>query len=232
MRLPLAWHRVRRQHALLRRAGAQRLFLLPRPLPHRLSTADATDATAVKFYKRDPDRALAGMSELNPGQRGIYNSIIDLLYARDGIVPCITVDDDYRIAKNISVAAQTWRTYKRQLMALGKIRITTDGRLDANGVTECRNSAETHSETQRKRVSIRWQNYKLRKQFNDRAIRASNTIDRDSKSSEIPSPIEHAKPLAVDNGDNSIGAESETTTKCAATSEELKANIQRKWLGR
>jgi hypothetical protein len=36
----------------------------------------------------------------------------------------------------------------------------------------------------------------------------------------------------VDNGENSIGAETETTIKCAATSEELKANIQRKWLGR
>ena len=184
----------------------------------------------MKFYKRDPDRALAGMSELNPGQRGIYNSIIDLLYARDGIVPCITVDDDYRIAKNISVAAQTWRTYKRQLMALGKIRITTDGRLDANGVTECRNSAETHSETQRKRVSIRWQNYKLRKQFNDRAIRASNTIDRDSKSSEIPSPIEHAKPLAVDNEESFGTPRPHSTTKSIATSE-LKASLHAKgWI--
>src|SRR5262252_1454214 len=111
----------------------------------------------MKFYKRDPDRALAGMSELNPGQRGIYNSVIDLLYARDGVVPCLTDSDDRAIARNISVAPQTWRTYKKQLLAIGKIRITTDGRLDANGVTERRNEAETHSDTQRKRVNIRWQ---------------------------------------------------------------------------
>ena len=186
----------------------------------------------MKFYKRDPDRALAGMSELNPGQRGIYNSIIDLLYARDGMVPCMNDADDCRIAKNISVNARTWRSYKNQLLALGKIRINNDGLLDANGVAERRFEAQTTSVSQAKRVSIRWQNYKLRKQFNDRAIRAGNTIDSNSKNSEIPSPIEHAKPLAVDNGDNTIGTDRDTTSNCAATSAELKASIQRKWLGR
>jgi hypothetical protein len=35
----------------------------------------------------------------------------------------------------------------------------------------------------------------------------------------------------VDNGENSIGAETETTTKGIAT-DELKTIIQRKWLGR
>src|SRR6516225_4925500 len=108
----------------------------------------------MKFYKRDPDRALAGMSELNPGQRGIYNSIIDLLYARDGMVPCVSAADDYHIAKNISVNARTWRTFKKQLMALGKIRVTNDGLLDANGVAERRFDAQTTSVSQAKRVSI------------------------------------------------------------------------------
>ena len=184
----------------------------------------------MKFYKRDPDRALAGMSELNPGQRGIYNSIIDLLYARDGMVPCVSAADDYHIAKNISVNARTWRTFKKQLMALGKIRVTNDGLLDANGVAERRFDAQTTSVSQAKRVSIRWQNYKLRKQFNDRAIRPGNTIDSNSKNSELSSPKEHAKPLAVDNGDNANGDERETTSKSIATSE-LATIIKHKWLG-
>ena len=40
----------------------------------------------MRFYKRDPDRALAGMIELNMKQRGAYNSLLDLLYSRDGSI--------------------------------------------------------------------------------------------------------------------------------------------------
>ena len=186
----------------------------------------------MKFYKRDPDRALAGMSGLNLAQRGAYNSILDLLYSRDGLVMCLSAADDQRIAKNISVDVRTWRAAKRQLLAAGKIRITTDGRLTANGVDAGLIDAQSRSETARKRVSIRWENHRLRNELNGGPIRQGNTIKSKSKNSEIPSPLEHAKPLAVDNGENVNGEDHETTSKGIPTSEELKANIQRKWLGR
>jgi hypothetical protein len=185
----------------------------------------------MKFYKRDPDRALAGMSGLTPAQRGIYNSVIDLIYSRDGIVPCITDADDRRIAKNISVAPQTWRRFKTQLRAIGKIRITNQGLLTANGVEDCMKDASKLSDSQRLRATNRWANYRLRKQFNTEVVPHGNAINSKSKNSEIPSPLEHAKPLAVDNGENSIGAERETTTKSIAT-DELSSLIKSKWLGR
>src|SRR6516165_12585167 len=106
----------------------------------------------MKFYKRDPDRALAGMSGLNLAQRGAYNSILDLLYSRDGLVMCLSAADDQHIAKNISVDVRTWRAAKRQLLAAGKIRITTDGRLTAKGVDAGLIDAQSRSETARKRV--------------------------------------------------------------------------------
>ena len=184
----------------------------------------------MKFYKRDPDRALAGMSGLNLAQRGAYNSILDLLYSRDGLVMCLSAADDQRIAKNISVDVRTWRAAKRQLLAAGKIRITTDGRLTANGVDAGLIDAQSRSETARKRVSIRWENHRLRNEFNSGPIRQGNTIKSKSKISEIPSPLEHAKPLAVDNEESFGTPRPHSTTKSIATSE-LKAALHAKgWI--
>jgi hypothetical protein len=185
----------------------------------------------MKFYKRDPNRALAGMAALTSAQRGIYNSIIDLLYARDGLLPCASDDDDRRIAKYITIDIREWRRIKRQLMQLDKIRVTNDGLLDANGVAIELRSATDRSEIARKSATHRWDLFRLSKKFNAPAMRQRNATQIQSKSSEIPSPIEHAKPLAVDNGDNSIGAEPETTTKSIAT-DELATLVKSKWLGR
>ena len=185
----------------------------------------------MKFYKRDPHTALEGMSELTLEQVGAYNLLIDLLYARDGLVP----DDDKLVARLLHRDPRTWRTMKRDLMAAGKIQVTASGLLTANGVDHTRSQANLKSEITARSARHRWEIYRLSKQFNGRPMQTQcvgNTTKTKTKNSELPSPKEHAKPLAVDNGDNSIGAETKTTTKCAATSEELKAKIQRKWLGR
>ena len=185
----------------------------------------------MKFYSRFPDNFMSGTAELTLEQIGAYTLLIDLLYSRDGIVP----DNDVAVAHMIHRDPRTWRAMKKQLMAAGKVRITNEGLLTANGVDAGLSRANLRSEIARKAVTQRWDRFRLARKNNDPAIRTQYeryTTKTKTKSSEIPSPKEHAKPLAVDNGDNSIGAETETTTKCAATSEELKANIQRKWLGR
>jgi hypothetical protein len=42
----------------------------------------------MKWYKRDPDAAIAGMSELTMEECGVYTIvIIDYLYSRDGDLP-------------------------------------------------------------------------------------------------------------------------------------------------
>ena len=186
----------------------------------------------MKFYKRDPNRALAGMAALTSAQRGIYNSIIDLLYARDGLLPCANDQDDRRIAKYITIDIREWRRMKRQLMQLDKIRVTNDGLLDANGVAIELRSATDRSEIARKSATHRWDLFRLSKKFNVPVMRERNATQIQSKNSEIPLPIEHAKSLAVDNGENVNGDDRETTSKGIPTSEELKASIQRKWLGR
>ena len=185
----------------------------------------------MKFYSRFPDNFMSGTAELTLEQIGAYTLLIDLLYSRDGIVP----DNDVAVAHMIHRDPRTWRAMKKQLMAAGKVRITNEGLLTANGVDAGLSRANLRSEIARKAVTQRWDRFRLARKNNDPAIRTQYeryTTKTKTKSSEIPSPIEHAKPLAVDNGDNDDGEDRETTSKCLATTSELKANIQRKWLGR
>jgi Protein of unknown function (DUF1376) len=57
----------------------------------------------MHWYKRDPDAALAGMAELNFEQRGAYNSILDILYSRDGDLP----DNDCVVARSAGTSGHT-----------------------------------------------------------------------------------------------------------------------------
>lgn len=106
----------------------------------------------MKFYKRDPDRALAGMTELTLEERGAYNTIIDALYSRDGILP----DDDEVLRRLMGCHGSKWKAIKSRLIAHGKVWIE-DGYLKAKGVDSVLQEAENFSETQRKRVGKRWE---------------------------------------------------------------------------
>jgi uncharacterized protein YdaU (DUF1376 family) len=180
----------------------------------------------MKWYYHEPDAALNGMAELNLEQRGAYYSILDLLYARDGIVP----DDDLVVARMIRVHWRSWRALKKQLMAAGKIRVTTDGLLTANRVSDTLKNASRLSQDQRRRVSKRWQEYKNANEIKNSAptIRG-NTSKTIINNSEISTSVEKAKPLVVNDVENVADATIVSTAKSTGT-DELKALIKRKWL--
>jgi uncharacterized protein YdaU (DUF1376 family) len=131
----------------------------------------------MKFYPRDPDAFFAGVSGMTFEQIGIYTLIIDLLYSRDGLVP----DDDAAMIATLHADPRVWRRVKAELIALGKIRTTTDGMLDANGVANRRLLAEVRSTSARHAVNVRWTNYRKAKEINTAAIQGRNT----SKSKSI-----------------------------------------------
>ena len=172
----------------------------------------------MKFYKRDPHTALEGMSELTLEQVGAYNLLIDLLYARDGLVP----DDDKLVARLLHRDPRTWRTMKRDLMAAGKIQVTASGLLTANGVDHTRSQANLKSEITARSARHRWEIYRLSKQFNGRPMQTQcvgNATKTKTKNSEIPSPLEHAKPPDVDEVDKLFRPSPETTSKSIASGE-------------
>jgi uncharacterized protein YdaU (DUF1376 family) len=142
----------------------------------------------MKFYKRDPDAALGGMAELNFEQRGAYCSLIDLLYARDGIVP----DNDVFVCRIFHCSVRTWRRLKIDLIAAGKIWVDEAGLLNANRVAETILSANETSIKQTKRVNQRWQKYRNTLDFNGGTVHTRNTtntqINKKENSELAPSP--------------------------------------------
>ena len=106
----------------------------------------------MKFYKRDPDAALSGMAELTLQERGAYNTIIDLLYARDGDLR----DDDDMMRRVLGCHGNEWKAVKSRLIDRGKIWIE-DGFWKAKRVDDVLNEAAAFSETQRKRAGKRWE---------------------------------------------------------------------------
>src|SRR4051812_37288464 len=73
----------------------------------------------IKWYKRDPEAALTGMMSLTLEERGAYNTVLDLIYARDGRLP----DDDRFLAGWMRCDIRVWRRLKSRLIQLDKIRI-------------------------------------------------------------------------------------------------------------
>lgn len=144
----------------------------------------------MKFYKRDPDRALAGTAELTLKQRGAYNSLLDLLYSRDGEVP----DDDRRVAKMISCHWREWATIKPELIAAGKIWVE-GGFLQAKRVQETIKEAADFAQDQSKRAAKGWQKRKKVNNINNRVVPNGNAltaiatpIDTEAKASSGKEP--------------------------------------------
>lgn len=74
---------------------------------------------ALKYYKRDPDKALSGMMRLSLEERGAYNTVLDLIYSNDNRL----ADDDRFICGWLRCDLRVWRRIKHSLIAHEKIYI-------------------------------------------------------------------------------------------------------------
>ena len=106
----------------------------------------------IYWYKRDPNAALTGMRGLSHDAKSAYNTIIDLLYSRDGDLP----DDEHFLCVQIECRPQWWRRVRAELIAAGKIWVLPDGRLMANRVETVLKEAQNFSETQSKLARKGW----------------------------------------------------------------------------
>jgi len=175
----------------------------------------------MKFYPHYPDAWLAGTTELSFEQCGAYIKLINLLYSRDGMVP----DQDAVVARMLQCDPRLWRRLKNELMAAGKVRVTTDGRLTANGVDQTRLLAQVRSTSARHQANVRWENYRKAKQNNDPLMQGCNTsiINKDIYSST--SVEAEGVPAAVDKVAEQTTEKAESQLKAST---ELEALIRRK----
>lgn len=82
--------------------------------------------TSMTWYKRNPDKALTGMMELTLEERGAFNTILDLIYAKGGKL----LDNNEFICSWLSCDIRVWRRIKKRLIDLEKIY--TDGEFIRN----------------------------------------------------------------------------------------------------
>jgi len=85
----------------------------------------------LKWYKRDPNKALVGMRRLTLEECGAYNLILDLIYAHDGQL----ADDDQFLTGWIGGDIRIWRRLKARLIELQKIEVK-DGFITNSRATE------------------------------------------------------------------------------------------------
>ncbi len=84
----------------------------------------------VKFYSSD---WLAGTSGLSAAERGVYITLIALIYEYDGPVPL----DHQRLARRCGLPAGTFKRVLAALIAEGKIYSTDDGLCNKRAFSEC-----------------------------------------------------------------------------------------------
>src|SRR5262245_25941932 len=73
----------------------------------------------LRWYKRDPRAALAGMMELTLEERGAYNTVLDLIYTHDGAIE----DNNALISSWLRVDARVWKRLRQRLLDTKKIYI-------------------------------------------------------------------------------------------------------------
>jgi uncharacterized protein YdaU (DUF1376 family) len=71
----------------------------------------------LQHYRREIRAALTGMRGLSPEERGIYTTVLDLIYDHDGAVD----DDEGFITYWCECDASAWQRVRRRLLALGKL---------------------------------------------------------------------------------------------------------------
>lgn len=141
----------------------------------------------MKWYARDPHRAIEGMTELTLAEVGAYNLLLDHAYARDGDLP----DDDATILRMLRCHGNTWNAIKRKLIAKEKIRVL-GGKIVPNGVENTMKTARNFAENQSKRAAKRWQKSETDNENNEADMPLAGMPIQ-------PQPQPHKKGLSKDN---------------------------------
>jgi uncharacterized protein YdaU (DUF1376 family) len=112
----------------------------------------STEDEMIYWYKRDPNAWRAGVCQLKPEERGIYDTVIDVLYSYDGVLPP-DVDDKWW-ARECNCDPRTWRAVRDRLIAKGKLFYKDDGALMAKRVERELGHARAFSEVQSRRARV------------------------------------------------------------------------------
>ena len=77
------------------------------------------------FHQRYHDDWLSGCRNLTLEERGVYNTLVDLMYSGSNTI----IDDDRRLAAEMGISARKYRSVRDSLLRKGKIYYYSEGRL-------------------------------------------------------------------------------------------------------
>lgn len=96
--------------------------------------------SARPFHKRYHSDALAGFMSLTLEERGAFQTVLDLIYDRQGPI----LDNERLLAGYMGVSIRKWRSLRAILLEKGKIYLTEDGLLyNSRAEKEIENDAKT-----------------------------------------------------------------------------------------
>lgn len=96
--------------------------------------------SARPYHKRYHSDALAGFMALTLEERGAYQTLLDLMYDRQGPL----IDNERLLAGYMGASIRKWRSLRDALISKGKIHLTEDGLIsNARFEKEIENDAKT-----------------------------------------------------------------------------------------
>ncbi len=73
----------------------------------------------LKWYPRDPARALAGMMKMTLAEAGAYSKVLDLIYLREGKL----LDDPTEICRWLNCKPSVWKRIRSRLIDMEKLYV-------------------------------------------------------------------------------------------------------------
>lgn len=134
----------------------------------------------LRWYKRDPRAALAGMRGLTLEERGAYNTILDLIYCHDGALE----DDPHAICGELGCNIRRWRRLKARLLDLGKIYVHAGCLRNERADDEVVNAQRLVKLSENK-ADKRWALHNEIKRLRDAAAMQPTTTKKDYLSAKV-----------------------------------------------
>lgn len=162
--------------------------------------------SARPFHKRYHSDALAGFMSLSLEERGAFQTLLDLIYDRQGPI----LDNERLLAGYMGVSIRKWRSLRADLLAKGKIFLTEDGMIhNSRAEKEIENDAKTsrkHAENGLKGGRKKSENAKKGNENSEGSLArleqnpSLNHIpySRDHIEEEPPTPLPDEKPEKVE----------------------------------
>jgi uncharacterized protein YdaU (DUF1376 family) len=160
------------------------------------------------WFRFFPSDWMAGVSGLSAGERGVYISLIALMYDQNGPVP----RDDARLARQCGLPKVGFIRAVAALIAVGKL-IEKDGLLFNERAKNELSERENRKLTASRAINSRWQKHEQNQQSSDTGVLpenyAGNTMrarasqpqpEKEDKSSFIESSLRSDSSAAPENG--------------------------------